>query len=111
MSQDNEKSLQDVMSGDLFVSSKGEMVETLKFMEGHAVPLTQYQVAAMAYCEYLDKKNKSNIMGIFSKAIKQHTKDMAKPSIFIDVIEALTLADRIKGNVRLNNIFRGNNEK
>jgi len=50
-------------------------------------------------------------MGIFSKAIKQHTKDMAKPSIFIDVIEALTLADRIKGNVRLNNIFRGNNEK
>lgn len=51
-----DKTLQDVMSGDLFASSKGEMVETLKFMEGHAVPLTQYQVAAMAYCEYLDKK-------------------------------------------------------
>lgn len=100
------ETLQDIMSGDLFASSKGETVETLKFMEKHAVPLTQYQIAAMAYCEYLDKKNDSNIMGIFSKAIKQHTKDMAQPKIFIKVIEALTLADRIKGNVRMNNIFR-----
>lgn len=94
------------MSGDIFASGKGETVETLKFMEKHAVPLTNYQIAAMAYCEYLDKKNDSNIMGIFSKAIKQHTKDMAQPKIFIKVIEALTLADRIKGNVRMNNIFR-----
>lgn len=100
------ETLQDIMSGDLFASSKGETVETLKFMEKHAVPLTQYQIAAMAYCEYLDKKNDSNIMGIFSKAIKQHTKDMAQPKIFIKVIEALTLADRIKGNVRMNNIFK-----
>jgi len=101
-----EKTLQDIMSGDLFASSKGETVETLKFMEKHAVPLTQKQIAAIAYCEYLDKKNKSNIMQIFSNAIKQHTKDMAQPKIFIKVIEALTLADRIKGNVRMNNIFR-----
>lgn len=108
---DQEKTLQDIMAGDLFASSKGEMVETLKFMEGHAVPLTRYQVAGMAYCEYLDKRNKSNIMQIFSRAIKQHAKDMAKPNVFIDVIEALTLADRIKGNVRLNNIFRANNDK
>lgn len=104
-----ENTLQDIMSGDLFASSKGETVETLKFMEKHAVPLTQYQIAAMAYCEYLDKKNNSNIMKIFSNAIKQYTKDMAKPKIFIDVIESLTLANRIKGNVRMNNIFR--NEK
>ena len=108
---EQKKTLQDIMSGDLFSSNKGEMVETLKFMEGHAVPLTQYQVSAMAYLEYLDKKNKSNIMAIFTKTLKQHTKDMAKPNVFIDVIEALTLADRIKGNVRLNNIFRGNSDK
>ena len=73
------ETLQDIMSGDLFASSKGETVETLKFMEKHAVPLTNYQIAGMAFCEYLDKKNDSNIMGIFSKAIKQHTKDMAQP--------------------------------
>ena len=111
MSAQGEKTLQDVMSGDLFASSRGEMVETLKFMEGHAVPLTQYQVAAMAYCEYLDKKNKSNIMGIFTRNLKKHTKDMAKPKVFIDVIEALTLADRIKGNVRMNNIFGNQGNK
>lgn len=107
---EQEKTLQDIMSGDLFASSKGEMVETLQFIEKHAVPLSQYQVAAMAYLKYLDQKNHTSKMQVFLNIITQHAKDMAKPKIFLQVIEALTLADRIKGNVRLNNIFKNDNK-
>lgn len=107
---EQEKTLQDIMSGDLFASSKGEMVETLQFMEKHAVPLSQYQVAGMAYLKYLDQKNHTNKMQVFSNIVTQHAKDMAKPNVFLKVIEALTLADRIKGNVRLNNIFKNDNK-
>jgi hypothetical protein len=101
------KTLQDVMSSDLFAGSKGEMVETLYFMERHAVPLSDRQVAGMAMLQYLDSRRGQKTYKPIVDVLTKHAKDMAKPGVFIDVIEALTLADRIKGNVRLNNIFKG----
>lgn len=102
-----EKTLQDVMSSDLFAGSKGEMVETLYFMERHAVPLSDRQVAGIAMLQYLDSRRKEKTYKPIADVLIRHAKDMARPAVFIDVIEALTLADRIKGNVRMNNIFKG----
>ncbi len=43
------KSLQDVMSGDLFATSAGEIVSTFNFMEKHGTPLNPYQLQGIAY--------------------------------------------------------------
>ena len=100
-----EKSLQDIMSGDLFASSRGETVETLKFMEGHAVPYSPLQLAGLSYLEYLNRRRSDGLYSPIIKTLRAHSKDLAGPGVFIETIEKLTLADRIKGSVRLNRIF------
>lgn len=102
-----DKTLQDIMSGDLFAGYKGEMVETLQFMEKHAVPLSERQLAGVALLQYLDRRRGERLYKPFVDVLLAHAKDLAGPRVFLDVIDALTLADRIKGNVRLNTIFRG----
>ncbi len=100
-----EKSLQDIMSGDLFSSSKGETVETLKFMEGHAVPYTPRQLAGITFLDYLNRRRGDGMYNPIIRTLRAHAKDLAGPGVFLETIEKLTLADRIKGNVRLNRIF------
>ena len=100
-----EKSLQDIMSGDLFASSRGETVETLKFMEGHAVPYTPVQLAGLTFLEFLNRRRGDGIYSSIVRTVRAHAKDLAGPGVFLETIEKLTLADRIKGNVRLNRIF------
>lgn len=105
-----EKSLQDVMSSDLFTSgSRSEIVDVLRFMESHTIGLTGYQVAAISYLEHLDKKNGNSTYKSFINSVLDKSKRMASPGSFIDVISSLTLADRIKGNVRLNNVLGSGN--
>lgn len=101
----DEKSLQDIMSGDLFASSRGETVETLKFMENHAVPFTPLQLGGIAFLEYLNRRRKDGMYSPIVKTLRAHAKDLSGPGVFLETIEKLTLADRIKGNVRLNKIF------
>ena len=101
------KSLQDIMSGDLFASSKGETVEVLRFMENHAVPFSTAQLAGLAFLDYLDRRRGEKKYSPIIKMVQKHQKDMAGPDVFIQVIEKLTLADRIKGSVRMNRIFGG----
>lgn len=103
---EEQASLQDVMSGDLFAGSKPEMVEVLNFMEKHSVPLTDRQVAGIAFLKYLDQRRNQKLFTPIGNTVLYHAKDIASPRVFIDVIESMTLADRIKGNVRMNNLFK-----
>ncbi len=103
----DERSLQDVMSGDLFASSSGEMAHVLKFMENHARPLTSRQVAGIAYLNYLDSRTGANEYAAFGKTLLKHAKDISDPKVYLEVIDKMTLGDRIKGNVRMARVFGG----
>ena len=54
--QQKTKTLQDILAGELFASSRSDLVETLKFMEKHGTPLSERQVAAVALLRSLQTK-------------------------------------------------------
>lgn len=102
------KSLQDIMSGELFAqSSRGEMVEALKFIEKHGTPISERQVAATALLRVLQGKRKSKIYEPIIQAMTGMAKDITPPTVFTEVIEKMTLGGFVQGKVRLNKMFGG----
>ena len=102
-----QKSLQDIMSGDLFASGKGDLVETLRFMEKHGTPLGQRQVAGIALLRTLQAKSKGKVYDPVIKALTEHAKDVTDPRLFVDVIEKMTLGGFVTGRVRMSKLFEG----
>lgn len=101
-----ERTLQDVMSGDLFASgSASEMSQVLKFFYEHGTPLTPRQVAGMAYLNYLDTRGGKKEYEAIGKALTKHSKDLTSPNLYLEVVDKMTLGDKIKGNVRLSKMF------
>lgn len=100
-----EKNLQDIMGDDLFAKGRGEMAETLSFFEKNGVPLTTKQLSGVSFLKYLDRRNGSGIYAPIANAVMNDKKRLAQPSLFLEVIDKMTMADRIKGNVRLNKLF------
>jgi len=107
MDQEQQKTLQDIMSGDLFASSKGEIVETLKFLEGHGTPLSPRQVAAIALLKTIQAKNKNKDYEEIIKVMTDKAKDLTHPNVFIDLVEKMTLGGFVQGKIRLNKVFGG----
>lgn len=102
-----DRSLQDVMSGDLFANSAGEMSQVLNFFHQHGTPLTSRQVAGIAYLNYLDSRGAKKEYASIGQALTKHSKDLTSPNLYLDVVDKMTLGDKIKGNVRLSKVFGG----
>lgn len=101
------RSLQDIMSGELFSSSKGDLVEALKFIEKHGTPLSERQVAAVGLLRSLQNKRKSKDYDPIIQVMTGMAKDITAPGVFTDVIEKMTLGGFVQGKIRLNKMFGG----
>lgn len=108
MTEENKsKTLQDIMSGELFASSRSDMVETLKFMEKHGTPLSEKQVAAVALLRTLQSKRGDKTYEPIIKTMSEMAKDVTSPNLFVDVIEKMTLGGFVTGKVRMSKLFGG----
>lgn len=112
MTEENKsKTLQDIMSGELFASSRSDMVETLKFMEKHGTPLSERQVAAVGLLRTLQAKHGDKTYEPIIKAMSEMAKDITPPNLFVDVIEKMTLGGFVTGKVRLSKVFGAGGDK
>jgi len=105
--EQNTKTLQDVMAGDLFATSRGDLVETLKFMEGHGTPLTEAQVQAVSLLRSLQVKRGDKIYEPIIAVATGMAKNITPPGVFIEVVEKMTLGGFVTGKVRMSKIFGG----
>jgi len=84
------ETLQEVMEGELFPQggSSGELLEVLKFMEGHAYALDPRQIAAYAVCERLDLRDggKNQIYKPFRDAFDSLRKYLGATGVYMDII-------------------------
>lgn len=103
--------LADVMEGDLFTSSKGDLVEGMAFLERHAVPLNPVQVAGLTLLQYLDQRNaqegRTSSYGAIGGNILELSRFMCGPNVYLEFVDKHTLGDRVKGNVRLAALMNG----
>lgn len=101
------KSLQDVMSGDLFGSGPtGELVGTLKFMEKHGTPLSDMQVQNIALLKYIQAKRKHKEFDSIINTLISMAKDITSPSVFLDVINSYFTGQLVDKRM-LNNAIKG----
>ncbi|MGI9861329.1 hypothetical protein SDD30_08090 [Moorella naiadis] len=101
------RSLQDIMAGELFASSRGDLVETLRFMEKHGTPLSERQVAAVALLRSLQAQRHHKLYEPIIATATGMAKEITPPNVFIDVIEKMTLGGFVTGKVRLSKVFGG----
>jgi len=109
--QSQQKSIQDIMAGELFASSRSDMVETLKFMEKHGTPLSERQVAAVALLRTLQKKRNNKVYEPIIQVMSDMSKEITPPGLFVDVIEKMTLGGFVTGKVRLSKVFGNGGDK
>lgn len=98
------RSLQDIMAGELFASSRSDIVETLRFLEKHGTPLTQRQVAAVALLRAIQEKREYEPI---ISVMQEMAKEMTPPGLFVDLVEKMTLGGFVSGKLRLNKMFDG----
>lgn len=107
--EQRKRSLQDIMAGELFASSRSDIVETLRFLEKHGTPLTQRQVAAVALLRSIQGPGREYEPII--KVMQDMAKDMTSPNLFVDLVEKMTLGGFVSGKLRLNKMFGGEGGK
>lgn len=108
---EEKKTLQDIMSQDLFSSTKGDLVEALKFIEKHGTPLSEKQVAAVALLRALQHKRNNNDYEPIIKVMTDMAKEITNPDLFVQVIEKMTLGGFVTGKVRLSKVFSSGADK
>ncbi|MCG7218200.1 hypothetical protein MF069_36490 [Paenibacillus mucilaginosus] len=82
-------------------SDDNEMLDLLKFMSDNGVPISNDQAAGMFL---LAQYGITDVGNYVMKVRKQ----MTPRKTFFDFVNKLTLADRIKGNVKLNHVLKAN---
>ena len=100
------KSLQDIMSGELFANSAGELVSVLNFMEKHGTPLTPHQLQGIAYLCYMQGQRKNKAFEPIIQTITGMAKNLTFPSTFIEVINAYFTGQFIDKRM-MNNALKG----
>lgn len=100
------KSLQDIMSGDLFANSTGELVSVLNFMEKHGTPLSPYQLQGIAYLRYMQSRRGNRDYEPIISTITNMAKNLTFPSTFIEVINAYFTGQFIDKRM-MNNALKG----
>lgn len=106
-----QKSIQDIMSGELFASSRSDMVETLKFMEKHGTPLSERQVAAVALLRTIQKSRGNKVYEPIIQVMSDMSKEITPPGLFVDVVEKMTLGGFVTGKVRMSKLFGGGGDR
>ncbi len=101
------KTLQDIMSNELFASSRGDLVETLRFMENHGTPLSEMQVQGVALLRYLQAKRGEKTYEPIIQTMTKMAKDITPPGVFVEVIEKMTLGGFVTGKINLRKAFGG----
>lgn len=109
MPEENEKTrtLQDIMAGELFATSRSDLVETLRFMEKHGTPLSERQVAAIAMLRMLQSQRREKTYEPIIEVMTEYAKEVTPPNLFVEVIEKMTLGGFVTGKVRLSKVFSG----
>ncbi len=105
--EEQKKTLQDIMAGELFATSRSDLVETLRFMEKHGTPLSERQLAAIALLRTLQAERGEKCYEPVIKVMTEMAKEVTPPNIFIEVIEKMTLGGFVTGKVRLSKVFGG----
>lgn len=100
------KSLQEIMSGELFASSKGELVETLRFMEGHGTPLSDMQLQNIALLRMIENKRGHKAFEPIIATVTKMARDITPPSVFLDVINSYFTGQLVDKRM-LNNAIKG----
>lgn len=99
------ETVQDLFISDLLHvdddSGSNETVELMEFMRKNATPLTRDQITAMLLLRESGLDDLANYMN----AIRPMT---VKPNVYYDMINKLTLADKIKGNAKLSHLLKAN---
>ncbi|MDH7578472.1 MAG: hypothetical protein QHH75_11830 [Bacillota bacterium] len=101
------RTLQDIMAGELFASSRSDLVETLRFMEKHGTPLSERQVAAIAMLRMLQSQRGEKTYEPIIEVMTEYAKEVTPPNLFVEVIEKMTLGGFVTGKVRLSKVFGG----
>lgn len=96
-----EIAFQDLMEEDQAPKEPNEMLELLVFYRDNGVPLTEEQVKAM----FLLNEHGLGDIAIFANSARPQ---LTKPKKFMELINKITLADRIKGNAKLSNLLKAN---
>lgn len=96
-----ELAFNELMEEDNGQREPNEMLELLQFYRQNGVPLTQEQVKSM----FILKENGLSDIAVFVNAVRP---EMTKPKKFMELINKITLADRIKGNAKLSNLLKAN---
>lgn len=82
-------------------SEENEMLQVVEFMRDNGVPITPHQAAAQFLLNENGVEDLANFIGNVRKTMTPTRK-------YFDLINKLTLADRIKGNAKLSNILKAN---
>lgn len=100
-------SVADLITKDIFEESQqqgNEMVEMLGFIKENGVPLTEDQVESMFLLNMMDDgENGLADIGLYVNAVRPL---MTPTKMYYDLINKITLADRIKGTAKLSNILK-----
>ena len=108
LADNKQEALQDIMAGELFAGgSKGDMVETLKFMEKHGTPISPDQVAGISLLKMLEHNRSHKEFDPIIDAVMNMRLNVTPSSVFMDVIEAVTLGGMVTGKVRASKFFGG----
>lgn len=100
-------SVADLISKDIFEEAQNngnEMHELLEFVKENGVPLTENQVEAMFLLNMMDDgTNGLNDIGLYANAVRPL---LTPTKLYYDLVNKITLADRIKGTAKLGNILK-----
>lgn len=100
-------SVADLISRDIFEDSQNnsnEMHELLSFVKDNGVPLTENQVEGMFLLNLMDDgENGLSDIANYANAVRPL---MTPTKLYYDLVNKITLADRIKGTAKLGNILK-----
>jgi hypothetical protein len=95
------RTVQDLLTDELLNSSSNETVEILEFIKKNGVPLTDHQVRAVFMLNELELGDIAD----FALSVRPLLTSTKK---YFEIVNKLTLADRIKGNAKLSSILKAN---
>jgi hypothetical protein len=96
--------VQELLTQDFFKEeneNKNELIEVLEFTRLHGVPLTKEQVRGILIL----RENGLEDLAIYALNMKSLVTPTRK---YFNMVNKLTLADRIKGNAKLSSILKAN---
>lgn len=97
--------VQDLFIADLLQidddNGVNETVELMEFMRKNATPLTKEQIQSFLLLREMGLEDIAN----YTNAVRAMT---VKPTVYYEMMNKLTMADKIKGNAKLSHLLKAN---